>query len=89
MCDWRGGAIKNPSCQPPRFSWIAHTQLQRTLAWGAPKDMLVTFIIGADDRQVWKAFQFTPISYMMHVYMIPDSDTRSSAQVLVGFTADA
>ena len=49
-----GGAIKILSCQPPEVQLDRIHTIAAHMDQGAPKDMLVTFVIGADDRQCHK-----------------------------------
>ena len=49
-----GGAIKILSCQPPQVQLDHIHTIAAHMGQGAPKDMLVTFVIGVDDRQCHK-----------------------------------
>ena len=56
-----GGAIEILSCHPPRFQLDRTDTIAAHMGQGAPKDMLVTFVIGADEWQCHKNPIFTII----------------------------
>ena len=56
-----GGAIKILSCQPPQFQLDRTHAIAAHMGQGAPKDMLVKFVIGADEWQWPKNPIFTII----------------------------